>query len=204
MDQHTSGFDRHGSKFQHDQIQPHVKHKDWSGPVFNVRFSVLVFHNSTWTFYIQTIYAGISVSKPAAGSPPQVAIALRDPTYLLDFIGVSFPTSSTASELATSLLSALKDYSDKHLEKILGVAIPRKLEELCPSLCPSIWAELDIVPIVLDEEVGADIPAHNAAFLHPENKPIDEQAESLARKCITWVDVSLYPFYLTLSLALKA
>jgi hypothetical protein len=78
----------------------------------------------------------------------------------------------------------LKKYSDEHSEKILGVALSRSLHERIPALCPQLWAELDIVPIVLVEEPDAVATAEAMTKLHFQQKPIDEQAESLARKCI--------------------
>jgi glycosyltransferase involved in cell wall biosynthesis len=42
---------------------------------------------------------------------------------------------------------------------------------------------LDILPILLDEELSIASSADNETRVHLENKGIDEQAESLARKC---------------------
>jgi hypothetical protein len=53
-----------------------------------------------------------------------------------------------------------------------------------PALCRQLWAELDIIPIVLDEEPDINATAETITRIHFERKPIDEQAESLSRKCI--------------------
>ncbi|KAJ5378333.1 uncharacterized protein N7496_005742 [Penicillium cataractarum] len=53
-----------------------------------------------------------------------------------------------------------------------------------PALCRQLWAELDIIPIILDEEPDINATAKSMTRIHFERKPIDEQAESLSRKCI--------------------
>lgn len=131
----------------------------------------------------QHIYAGISI-ETAAESVSRVAIALRDDTYLLDFMEHIFSTPARSSTTHRHIVTELKKYSDGHSEKILGVALSRSLHERMPALCPHLWAELDIVPIILDEESDTDATAGVMTRVHFQKKPIDEQAESLARKCI--------------------
>ncbi|KAJ5665015.1 uncharacterized protein N7477_007463 [Penicillium maclennaniae] len=159
---HVTG--RRGSQSQKDRILPHMKKNDWSGPLFD------------------TIYAGVSIST-TANSSPHIAIAFRDVTYLLDFIETVLPPEATEVEIGQSIISELKEYSDIHLEKIVGIALPRTLHERIPSLCPQLWAEMDILPIALDEESSVISYAENETRVHLEHKAIDEQAESMARKC---------------------
>jgi hypothetical protein len=129
----------------------------------------------------QNIYAGISVYIPTE-SESHVAIALRDETYLLDFIENTF--DSPASHTCQQIIAGLKKYSDVHSEKILGAALSRSLHQRMPALCRQLWAELDIIPIILDEEPDINATAETMTRIHFERKPIDEQAESLSRKCI--------------------
>ncbi|KAJ5135712.1 uncharacterized protein N7515_004990 [Penicillium bovifimosum] len=157
-------FSRHDSQFQQSRILPHMRKNDWSGPVSN------------------TIYVGVCVSK-AADSGPHIAIAFRDPTYLLDFLEKSLPPAATELDISQSIINELKNYSDVHLEKILGVALPRTLHGRMPSLSQRLWAELDILPILLDEESSIESSADNETCVHLIDKGIDEQADSLARKC---------------------
>lgn len=129
----------------------------------------------------QTIYVGISIDI-SSDYKWCVAIALRDETYLLDFIEKNF--SSPTSYTCQQILAELKRYCDAHSEKILGAALPRSLHKRMPSLCPQLWAELDILPIILDEEADCDATAESMTRIHFQRKPVDEQAESLSRKCI--------------------
>jgi hypothetical protein len=129
----------------------------------------------------QTIYAGISVDI-STESEWHIAIALRDETYLLDFIEKSFdpPTSHTRQQI----IQELRKYGDFHSKKIIGAALSRSLHDRIPGLCPQLWTELDIVPIILDEESDINATPETMTRIHFERKPIDEQAESLSRKCI--------------------
>ena len=71
----------------------------------------------------------------------------------------------------------------EHLEKFVGIAMPVDLAMKCPHLCSRLWAELDIVPLVLH---GKGV--HSVGWINRElwtDKTLDEQAESVARKCIT-------------------
>ncbi|GKZ37927.1 hypothetical protein AbraIFM66950_009790 [Aspergillus brasiliensis] len=157
--------DCHNSQYQQKRLHPHVKDNDWSGPVLN------------------TIYAGLSV-RISDDSESHVAIALRDETYLLDFMEFASPASAKPSQTCQLIADNLRKYSDAQSEKILGVALPLSLHKTLPALCPKLWAELDIIPIVLEEELDADATAETATRVHFQKKPIDEQSESLSRKCV--------------------
>jgi hypothetical protein len=133
----------------------------------------------------KTIFAGIS-GKFIVSATVQVAIALRNETYLLDFLETTFTPPATESEVCDFILAELQNYRNLHAEKVLGAALPRSFHARCPSLCSQLWSELDIVPILLDEEQGAGGPTASEAVAHLQNKDIDEQAESLSRKCIRY------------------
>ena len=69
------------------------------------------------------------------------------------------------------------------MEKFIGIALSDVLARHCPHLCSRIWLELDIVPLVLH---GKGV--HSVGWINTEmwtEKTLDEQAESVARKCIT-------------------
>lgn len=57
------------------------------------------------------------------------------------------------------------------------------IAEYCPTLCSRIWAELDIVPLVLRSDAVTD--ANWTSSEPGTEKTLDEQAESVARKCLT-------------------
>ena len=75
------------------------------------------------------------------------------------------------------------------MEKVVGCAMPRRLFELCPSLCSRLWAEIDVVPIVLpqDHKDGWDhFLSHSGGKDGWVTRTLDEQAESMGRKCVRY------------------
>ena len=67
----------------------------------------------------------------------------------------------------------------------MGVAMPSFLADRFPRLCPRLWLELDIIPVVLPEE-----KKFNDLYTLPDtshgwnSRNLDEQSESMGRKCI--------------------
>lgn len=81
------------------------------------------------------------------------------------------------------IIDQLRTYEKDHLEKFFGIALPSLLVEKCPALCSRMWAELDIVPFVLDPHGPQNVEWVNMELWR--TKTLDERAESIARKCIT-------------------
>ncbi|KAJ5953172.1 hypothetical protein N7454_000068 [Penicillium verhagenii] len=132
------------------------------------------------------IYAGIS-GFFSTDRPSTIVIAFRDTTYLLDFIEKRFDRHKEGAEALTEfIVSELKTYGEEHLEKIIGVTMPKDVAEQCPKLCSRLWAELDILPLVLPESSLTDqYPSAVPKGTRPDDpKTIDEQAESMSRKCV--------------------
>ncbi|KAJ5103403.1 hypothetical protein N7532_003932 [Penicillium argentinense] len=138
-----------------------------------------------------TIYAGVS-GYFASHHSSTIALAIRDPTYLLDFIQKEIQPDEErpCEELAVEfILAELKKYAETHLEKIMGIAMPRHVADCCKGLCSRLWAELDIIPLVLPEYSLVDRfttrrPSHPRTW---DVKTIDEQAESMARKSVRFI-----------------
>lgn len=111
-----------------------------------------------------------------------MAIAIHDSTYLIDF---SVNTLSLEDgieiedSIADHIISELKSYEHEHLAKFIGAGIPDELVHRSPKLCSRLWLELDIVPITL--ELGVKDREYW------DLKCVDEQADSMARKCIMCV-----------------
>jgi hypothetical protein len=80
------------------------------------------------------------------------------------------------------------------MEKLVGISMPEDVAQHCPRLCPRLWAELDIVPLVLSNVSLIDRMSVEQ-FGEPQTQPIngwdaktiDEQAESMARKGVRLV-----------------
>jgi hypothetical protein len=144
--------------------------------------------------YIQNIYAGISVLR-SDKSARRVAIAIRNSTYLVDCFVCEMPveTSDTSAHtVCERIVSALHSYSDKYKEKIAGAALPLSLANKYPALCPRLWQQLDIVPLVLGHKGRAreDVDQGElSTFLGWDKKELDEQADSMVRKCIRYAQV---------------
>ncbi|KAJ5209004.1 hypothetical protein N7449_003383 [Penicillium cf. viridicatum] len=164
-------FERHASVTQHRRLALQYERNAWLGPPPD------------------TIYAGIS-SNFEDHYTSTIAIAIRDTTYLLDFIEKKFTNGQASAEKATNfIISELKAYSMHHLEKIVGISMPEHVAKHCPRLCPRLWAELDIVPLVMSNVTLIDrVSVEQASETQNpradgwNEKTIDEQAESMARK----------------------
>ncbi|KAL1954844.1 hypothetical protein VTO42DRAFT_532 [Malbranchea cinnamomea] len=161
-------FQRRTSLYQKQNLSEHIKKKSWAGPPS------------------ETIYGGISAS--SQDNEVGIALAIRDTTYFLDFSEHHFPIQEKDQPLpdviTDFIISELRKYEIEHMEKFVGLAMSVDLEMRCPRLCSRIWAELDIVPLVLH---GKGI--HSVGWINRELwtvKTLDEQAESVARKCITF------------------
>ncbi|EGC48206.1 clock controlled protein [Histoplasma capsulatum var. duboisii H88] len=162
-------FQRRTSVYQKRDLQDRVAKKSWTGPPS------------------ETIYGGISVCSND-NNEVVISLAVRDTTYFLDFSEHRFPIDErahpSADVITDFVLLELRRYEHEHLEKFVGMALPRELAERCPHLCPRLWRELDIVPLVLH---GKGV--HSVGWINREywdTKTLDEQAESVARKCITF------------------
>jgi len=89
------------------------------------------------------------------------------------------------AEITDHIIVTAREYQHDHAEKFIGLAMSTDLAERCPDLCARLWLELDIIPIVLrkvEEKVSWGSYDEQLPF-----KSLDEQAESMARKCIRQV-----------------
>lgn len=122
-----------------------------------------------------------------------VAVAIRDTTYLLDFIQRDMSAGETGPShvvIINYVLSRLRRFTDEHSDKFMGLAMPQRVATLCPELCSRLWAELDVIPLVLPEErhlqewqSQRDLPTG----VNFDSREIGEQAESMSRKCVRLV-----------------
>ncbi|OGM43803.1 putative heat shock trehalose synthase [Aspergillus bombycis] len=138
---------------------------------------------------LTTIYAGISILHCDYGDT-RAAIAFRNSAYLFDYVVFNLPAESPntpAHTVCNRIISELRTYSEKHTEKITGLALPLSLADKYPSLCSQLWRELDILPLVLEHKERARTDSDQgelATFSSWNTKELDEQADSMARKCM--------------------
>lgn len=127
------------------------------------------------------MFMGVSVVQ-LEGSKVAVSLAAHDTTYLVDFTvkHLQFEAKPSASNdvIANYVIETVQKYEHEHYVKFIGAGIPTRVKILSPALCSRLWLDVDIIPIVIRE----DASAKPLSFW--EDKPVDEQADSMARKCV--------------------
>lgn len=118
-----------------------------------------------------------------------VAIAIHDGIYLQDYSvkSVSLNGHSKDDRIADHVVEELKAYERGYLAKFIGVGFPFGLGEQSPALSSRLWLELDIVPILIPVNLEYTREFEVRVSTYWNNKSVDEQADSMARKCIMYV-----------------
>lgn len=139
---------------------------------------------------LTTLYCGISAVF-ADDHTVVVALAIHDTVYLIDFtvkhIVLDDSLSMGQDVISDHVISALQDYEHENFAKFVGAGLPTTVKYMSPNLCSRLWLELDIVPVVL----RPDDEHKEKSFW--DVKRVDEQADSMARKCIMNFGPSLVP-----------
>ncbi|KAJ6038316.1 heat shock trehalose synthase [Penicillium canescens] len=164
--------------------RPHLRADSWSGQQFDC------------------IYIGISGLLET--SRPKIAIVIRDAAYLVDYLEYEFGYHEVpvpGSAICDSVIVELERYSKTYLDKIAGVAFPKEIHDRIPNLCSRLWMELDCFPLALDQYQRVRQRSDHgnlATFRGWSEKSLDEQADSMARKCIRypWLPISIVSWIL--------
>ncbi|TKA83879.1 hypothetical protein B0A55_00126 [Friedmanniomyces simplex] len=118
----------------------------------------------------------------------EVAFVCHDGVYSVDFALHELYTRATehtrddagsaAGAITDHIIDNIRDYEGKHLAKFAGAGISSYLAEKSPGLPARLWADLDILPIVLSDDQTA--PQEN----EPGSVPVelDEMADAMARR----------------------
>lgn len=135
------------------------------------------------------IFLGISVTI-RDNETASIALATHDQTYLLDYsiehIPLKKDPNDNADVIADFIVRTVEEYEHRNVVKFVGAGLPSTLREISPQLCSRLWLDTDVVPIVLSTK-GKEISTSW------EDKELDEQADSMARKCIMKFGPSLTP-----------
>lgn len=131
------------------------------------------------------LYLGIDANYHDNGKV-QLALVFHDATYLVDLVekkidlhGDCHPNSpGSVDTVANWVLEALEKYEHENCVKVIGAGVSKTLRDNSPRLCPRLWFELDIVPVIIAKEQLL----HTTCFW--DVSTVDEQAESLARMCM--------------------
>ncbi|KAL2891966.1 Trehalose phosphorylase [Ceratocystis lukuohia] len=138
---------------------------------------------------LTTLYLGISANVNDDGTVA-MAMAIHDTTYLIDFsvrtIGPPTKTQTVDDLICDHVTNQVLRYEQEHFVKFIGAGLPIALQKKSPGLCSRLWLQLDIVPISMRTE--QDLPGYRW-----EQRLIEEQADSMARKCILLFGPSLVP-----------
>ncbi|KAK0611420.1 glycosyltransferase family 4 protein [Immersiella caudata] len=139
---------------------------------------------------LTTLYLGISAVF-SDDHTAVVAVAVHDTTYLIDFsvkhIVLDDAMKMGADLIADYVIEEVQRYEHENFAKFIGAGLPTTLKYMSPTLCSRLWLELDIVPIVM----RPDDEHKDKSFW--DIKRVDEQADSMARKCIMNFGPSLVP-----------
>lgn len=127
------------------------------------------------------MYLGISAAK-LEDNIVALAIAAHDGTYLVDFMVENLKPGDGKPDgpdvIADHVLSVVQKFEREHFVKFIGAGLPTTLLPMSSTLSSRLWLEVDIVPIVIHPHKDSDEPSFWDA------KHVDEQADSMARKCI--------------------
>ncbi|KAH9886354.1 family 4 glycosyltransferase [Xylariomycetidae sp. FL2044] len=153
------------------------------------RLSTAAEKHGDFELSLNPLFLGISAYSPKDSSEVTVALAAHDHTYLVDFTVKRLTTDGNSRDkkdvIADYVLEVVQRYENENFCKFVRAGLPARLEKMSPTLCSRLWLEVDIVPIVIPpEETGA-------AFWDAKN--VDEQADSVARKCVMHFGPSLTP-----------
>ncbi|CAK7265018.1 hypothetical protein SEPCBS57363_001368 [Sporothrix epigloea] len=154
------------------------------------RMSSLVETEGAFGPALTTLYVGISAVF-SDDHTAVVALAIHDSVYLVDFsvkhLELDDQGGESGDRIADYVIEAIESYEHENFSKFIGAGLPTTLKYMSPTLCSRLWLELDIIPIVMrpDEE-------HKEASFW-DVKRVDEQADSMARKCILHFGPSLVP-----------
>lgn len=84
--------------------------------------------------------------------------------------------------IAAYVVGEVDRYQRENFSKFVGAGLPTTLKYMSPRLCSRLWLELDVVPIVIRPDDHHNHPTRSKQFW--DAKRVDEQADSMARKCI--------------------
>ncbi|MCJ1282590.1 hypothetical protein MMC26_001915 [Xylographa opegraphella] len=140
--------------------------------------------------HLEPMFAGISAI--VCSDRIEVGLSANDATYSLDFTVRHLKELSESEEgrsklVADFVIETMQKYQHEHLCKFLGAGITDTLfNDISPELPPRLWKELDVVPLIF--RVGMNYPVDME-----ENQRVDEQADSMARKCVMYFGPSQQP-----------
>ncbi|KAI5864118.1 glycosyltransferase family 4 protein [Durotheca rogersii] len=118
-----------------------------------------------------------------------VSIATHDHTYLIDYsvekLKLGTPSQEGRDVIADYVIAQVKKYEEDNFVKFIGAGLPVDLSKRSPTLNSRLWLEVDVIPVDIDVDKSEE------SFW--DDKNVDEQADSMARKCVMVFGPSLIP-----------
>jgi hypothetical protein len=135
--------------------------------------AAFVSHDGTYSidFAVEKLRNQKQKHSPAGNSGFEAGTDTASPASHISPEGLS-------SLLAEYFVSKIRDYEQGHYYKFVGVGMTRRVATLSPELPSRLWAELDIVPMIFEQSLDYQ-------KLGGERLMVDEEADSMARKCLT-------------------
>jgi len=115
------------------------------------------------------LWLGLAATKLDDGRV-KIGFACHDGTYTMDFAVDVLSKYGNSGSIGDHLIYRIGTYAERNSYRYLGAAVSEQLLELCPDILSRLWADLDIVPIIVKTE-GC-------------RNDVDEVADSMARKCV--------------------
>jgi len=175
---------KHGARFQTKPSKLRAR-----------RASLLAEKEGPFAPSLMPLFAGIAVAFNDDDSAV-VAVAIHDSTYLIDFsvetVQIRDAIGKGEDPIADYVLDQLEKYEHTNIAKFIGAGFPTELLKKSPRLCSRLWLDLDVVPVsIVPELEGFETSSKDKNFWSA--KCVDEQADSMARKCIMHFGPNLAP-----------
>ncbi|KAH6640082.1 glycosyltransferase family 4 protein [Truncatella angustata] len=138
---------------------------------------------------LKTLFLGISAAE-LEDHTVAISLAAHDTTYLVDFAVEHLQLSGDRKAkdvIADYVINSVQKYEQEHYVKMIGAGLPTTIKDLSPTLCSRLWLDVDVIPIVIRPDYNSEQPSFWQA------KHVDEQADSMARKCVMCFGPSFVP-----------
>ncbi|RFU31921.1 hypothetical protein B7463_g4431, partial [Scytalidium lignicola] len=159
------------------------------------RLSMAIESEGRFAAPLNPVFVGISAEFNETNKA-YIAVAIHDSVYLLDFsikeLELPLQQEPGKDMIADYVVGVLAAYEKANMSKFIGAGFPSDLLNKSPKLCTKLWLDLDIVPISLRPEIE-DQEMNGVGSEFWSVKEIDEQADSMARKCIMHFGPGLTP-----------
>ncbi|KAI9714869.1 MAG: hypothetical protein M1820_000158 [Bogoriella megaspora] len=137
---------------------------------------------------LEVLYLGVA-ARELEQSELEVGFCIHDGTYSIDFAVHTIASTGDQSReqlIADYIVDSIQKYRQEHYHKYAGAGITECAWKLCPTLAARLWMDLDVVPMVFRNNLQFEEGSS-------DKLEVDEQADSMARKCIMYFGPTQQP-----------